>query len=126
MANAGGKFSGTGGKGLVKRLYEELIRIVNQYNFGKYTDWLDANLDDDLEDIYCLYLSVYHVDKYGMYSAKRYGDRIIVKSDSGEDELILRDSIEQQKFLDYLDDTYGEDIGIEALYNFNRAMEKND
>ena len=23
-------------------------------------------------------------------------------------------------------DTYGEDIGVEALYDFNRAMEKDD
>ena len=54
------------------------------------------------------------------------GDNIIVKADMGEGHLILRGSAERQKFLDYLDDTYGEDIGVEALYSFNRAMEKDD
>ena len=61
-----------------------------------------------------------------MFSAHSEGDNIVVKSDMGEDELILRGSSEQQKFLDYLDDTYGEDIGIESLYSFNKAMEKDD
>ena len=123
----GGKFSGTGGKGLVKHLYEELVRIVDKYNFGRYKAWLENNLDEtDYEDIYCLYLAVYNVDSYGMYSAKNDGDRIIVESDTDEEPLVLRDDTERQKLLDYLDDAYGEDIGVEALYSFNRAMEKDD
>lgn len=127
MANNGGKFSGTGGKGLVKHLYEELVRTVNAHNYGRFTDWLDGNLmGDDYDDVYCLYLAVFNVDSYGMYSAKKVGDNIIVKSDMGEEKLILRDETERQKFLDYLDDTYGEDIGVEALYSFNKAMEKDD
>lgn len=127
LANNGGKFSGTGGKGLVKRLYEELKRIVDANYFGGYKDWIDRNLDaDDYEDVYCLYQAVYNVDHYGMYSARMEGDNVIVQSDMGEDELILRGDAEQQKFLDYIDDTYGEDIGIESLYSFNKAMEKDD
>jgi hypothetical protein len=127
LANNGGKFSGTGGKGLVKNLYDELVKIVDAKNFGRFIAWLDGNLDaDELEDIYCLYLSVYNVDSYGLYSAKQDGDSIIVESDMSEDRLVLRGAAEQQKFLDYLDDTYGEDIGVEALYDFNRAMEKDD
>lgn len=127
MANAGGKFSGTGGKGLVKKLYEELVKIVDKYHFGKFSDWLNSYLqDEDLEDIYCLYLSVYHLDSYGMFSAKSDGDKIVVSSDSAEDNLIIRDETERQKFLDYLDDKYGEEIGVEALYSFKRAMEKDD
>lgn len=127
LANKGGKFSGTGGKGLVKRLYEELVRIIDAWGFGKYKGWLDGNLErNDYEDVYCLYLSVLNVDSYGMYSAKMAGDNIIVKSTIGEEPLVLRSDDEQQKFLDYLDDTYGEDIGVEAMYNFNRAMEKDD
>lgn len=127
LANEGGKFSGTGGKGLVKRLYDELVRIVDEKNFGRYTGWLDGNLDEsDYDDVYCLYMSVYNVEKYGLYSARQEGDNIVVECDMGEGKLILRGSVDQQKFLDYLDDTYGEDIGVEAMYNFNRAMEKDD
>ena len=123
----GGRFSGTGGKGLVKRLYEELVRIVDAEQFGIYKDWIENNVDaDDYEDVYCLYQAVYNEESYGMFSAHSEGDNIVVKSDMGEDELILRGSSEQQKFLDYLDDTYGEDIGIESLYSFNKAMEKDD
>lgn len=127
LANEGGQFSGTGGKGLVKRLYVELKGIVDAYNFGKYTSWLEGNIEEDnYDDIYCLYMAVYNVDAYGMFSAKREGDSIIVKSDLGDGKLILRGDSEQQKFLDYLDETYGEDIGVEALYSFNKAMEKDD
>lgn len=127
MANIGGKFSGTGGKGLVKRLYEELVKVVDAYSFGKFSNWLNANLqDEELEDIYCLYLSVYHLDSYGMFSGRKDGTNIIVKSDACEDYLIIRDDAERQKFLDYLDDKYGEEIGVEALYSFKRAMEKDD
>lgn len=127
MANAGGQFSGTGGKGLVKHLYEELVRIVDSYNYGRYEAWIDANLDEyDYEDVYCLYQAVYNIDSYGMYSAKMKGDSIIIKADMGDEPLVLRDETDRQKFLDYLDDTYGEDIGVEALYSFNRAMEKDD
>lgn len=127
LANEGGKFSGTGGKGLVKRLYEELKGIVDAKNFGKYTEWLDGNLDEaEFEDVYCLYMSVYNVDSYGLYTARQDGDNIVVKSDMGERELVLKGTTEQQKFLDYLDDTYGEDIGVEALYSFNLAMERDD
>ena len=123
----GGRFSGTGGKGLVKRLYEELVKIVDAEQFGIYKDWIENNVDaDDYEDVYCLYQAVYNEESYGMFSAHSEGDNIVVKSDMGEDELILRGSSEQQKFLDYLDDTYGEDIGIESLYSFNKAMEKDD
>lgn len=127
LANEGGQFSGTGGKGLVKRLYEELVRIVDAKQYGKYKDWLSGALDEeDIEDVYCLYLAVYNVDAYGMYSARREGDNIIVNSDAADEKLILRGVTEQQKFLDYLDDTYGEDIGVESLYSFNRAIEKDD
>lgn len=127
LANAGGKFSGTGGKGLVKHLYEELVRIVDNYNYGRYEAWLDANLDeDDYDDVYCLYQAVYNIDSYGMYSAKMKGESIVVKADMDDVHLVLRDETDRQKFLDYLDDTYGEDIGVEALYSFNRAMEKDD
>lgn len=127
LGNNGGQFSGTGGKGLVKRLYNELVKIVDDKQFGRYKDWIENNVDvDDYEDVYCLYQAVYNVDGYGMYSARIDGDNIIVESDMGEENLILRDSAEQQKFLDYLDDTYGEDIGVEALYDFNRTMEKDD
>ena len=127
LAYEGGQFSGTGGKGLVKRLYEELVRIVDEKNFGRYNDWLDGNLDeDDFDDVYCLYQAVYNVDNYGLYSARQEGENIIVECDMGEGELVLRGDADQQKFLDYLDDAYGEDIGVEALYSFNRAMEKDD
>ena len=127
LADNGGKYSGTGGKGLVKRLYGKLVEMVDAYEFGKFSDWLDGNLqEDDYEDVYCLYQAVYNIDTYGLYSAKQDGDNIIVKADMGEGHLILRGSAERQKFLDYLDDTYGEDIGVEALYSFNRAMEKDD
>ena len=127
LGNNGGKFSGTGGKGLVKRLYEELVRIVDTKQFGRFKDWVENNVDaDDYEDVYCLYQAVYNVDRYGMYSAQSNSDNVIVSSDMGEEELVLRGSAEQQEFLDYLDDTYGEDIGIESLYSFNKAMEKND
>lgn len=127
LGNNGGKFSGTGGKGLVKRLYEELVRIVDAKQFGGYKDWIEHNADaDDFEDVYCLYQAVYNIDNYGVYSAKSEGDNIIVKSDIGEEKLVLRGTVEQQKFLDYLDDTYGEDIGVESLYSFNKAMEKDD
>lgn len=127
LANAGGKFSGTGGKGLVKHLYEKLKKIVDKKNSGKFSDWIEGNLtDDDFEDVYCLYLAVYNVDSYGIYSAKREDEDIIVKADMGEGQLVLKGETERQKFLDYLDDTYGEDIGIEALYSFNKAMEKDD
>ena len=67
-----------------------------------------------------------NIDSYGMYSAKQDGENIIVGSEISKDHLVLRGTTEQQKFLDYLDDTYGEDIGVEALYNFNRAMGKDD
>lgn len=127
LGNDGGKFSGTGGKGLVKRLYEELVRIVDTKQFGRFKDWVENYVDaDDYEDVYCLYQAVYNVDRYGMYSAQSDGDNVIVSSDMGEEGLVLRGSAEQQEFLDYLDDTYGEDIGIESLYSFNKAMEKND
>ena len=65
-------------------------------------------------------------DTYGLFFAKQDGDNIIVKADMGEVHIILRGSAERQKFLDYLDDTYGEDIGIEALYCFNRDKERGD
>ena len=127
LSGDGGKYSGTGGKGLVKRLYEELVRIVDNYSFGRFAGWINGNLqEDDYDDVYCLYMAVYNIDTYGMYTAKKDGDNIIVKADMGDDTLILRGVSEQQKFLDYLDDTYGEDIGVEALYSFNRAMEKDD
>lgn len=127
LANAGGKYGGSGGKGLVKHLYEELVRIVDAKYSSKYTDWLKGNLDaDDFDDVYCLYLAVCNIDSYGMYSAKQDGENIIVGSEISKDHLVLRGTTEQQKFLDYLDDTYGEDIGVEALYNFNRAMGKDD
>lgn len=127
LGNNGGKFSGTGGKGLVKRLYEELVRIVDTKQFGRFKDWVENYVDaDDYEDVYCLYQAVYNVDRYGMYSAQSDGDNVIVSSDMGEEELVLRGSAEQQEFLDYLDDTYGEEVGIESLYSFNKAMEKDD
>lgn len=127
LANEGGQFSGTGGKGLVKRLYEELVRVVDDKNYGRYINWISGNLnEDDFDDVYCLYLAVYNVDSYGLYTAHRDGENILVKCDMGEGELVLRGASEQQKFLDYLDDTYGEDIGVESLYSFNRAMEKDD
>ena len=127
LGNNGGKFSGTGGKGLVKRLYEELVRIVDTKQFGRFKDWVENYVDaDDYEDVYCLYQAVYNVDRYGMYSAQSDGDNVIVSSDMGEEELVLRGSSEQQEFLDYLDDTYGEEVGIESLYSFNKAMEKDD
>ena len=66
------------------------------------------------------------MDSYGIYSARREDENIIVKADMGEGQLVLKGEAERQKFLDYLDDTYGEDIGVEALYSFNRAMEKDD
>ena len=100
---------------------------MDNYNYGRYEEWLDANLDeDDYEDVYCLYQAVYNIDSYGMYSAKMKGDSIVINADMGEEPLVLRDETDRQKFLDYLDDTYGEDIGVEALYSFNRAMEKDD
>ena len=123
----GGSFSGTGGKGLVKGLYEELVRIVEKKQYGRFKDWIENNVDaDDYEDVYCLYQAVYNVDNYGMYSAHSEGDNIIVSSDMGEEKMVLRGPAEQQEFLDYLDDTYGEDIGVESLYSFNKAMEKDD
>ena len=127
LRDDGGQFSGTGGKGLVKRLYEELVKIVDKEQFGVYKNWIENNLDaDDYEDVYCLYQAVYNECSYGMFSAHSEGDNLVVKSDMGEDSLILRGTVEQQKFLDYLDDTYGEDIGVESLYSFNKALEKDD
>lgn len=40
--------------------------------------------------------------------------------------LVLRDETDRQKILDYHGDTLGEDIGVEVLYSFNRAMERDD
>ena len=126
-ADVGGKFSGTGGRGLVKHLYEELVRIVGENSNGIYTAWLDSNLDpNDIEEVYCLYLAVNNVAEFGVYSARFDGEKIVVKSDMGEGQLVLRNSTEQQRFLDYLDNTYGEDIGVESLYCFNKAIEKDD
>lgn len=48
---------------------EELIRIVDNYNYGRYKAWLDGNLDKDDNDVFCLYQAVYYIVSYGLYSA---------------------------------------------------------
>lgn len=122
----GGQYSGTGGRGLAGQLYNELVNVIKRHEFT-FEDWLKENLDDsDFDDVYDLYLAVQNLDMYGMYEAWRDGDKIIVKSDSGDAKLTLRNERERQKLLDYLDDTYGEDIGVESLYDFRRAIEKDD
>ena len=78
------------------------------------------------EPVPVVHVPVVHIENYGLYTTRQDGDNIIVKCDMGKGELILRGDADQQKFLGYLDDTYGEDIGVEALYDFNRAIEKDD
>lgn len=122
----GGQYSGTGGRGLAGQLYNELVNIIKSHEYT-FKDWLKDNLgDSEFEDVYDLYLAVQNFDMYGMYKAWQEGDKTIVKYKDGDTNLTLRNERERQKLLDYLDDTYGEDIGVESLYDFRRAIEKDD
>lgn len=129
LKESGGRFSGTGGKGLANQLYVELIRIVMHQNMSDYLEWLVDNLDpSDFDNIYDLYLAVDTLNDYGMYSAREDDDRIIVSHKHSLDgnDLVLEDNRAKIKFLKYLDDTYGGDIGILSLWDFKREMEKDD
>lgn len=124
----GGLYSGTGGKGLAIRLYNRLVEILEEKETVPFLAWLNTYLDsDDYDDVFCLYEAVVNVDKYGMYDASFDGEKIIVYCDMDRSyPLKLKDRGEQKRFLDYLDSNYGGEIGVEAMYSFKRAMEKDD
>lgn len=128
LKDDGGLYSGTGGKGLAIRLYTRLIEIIEEKETMPFQAWLNKYLDSkDYDDVFCLYEAVVNVDRYGMYDASYDGEIIIVYCDMDRSTpLKLKSSLEQKRFLNYLDDKYGGEIGVEAMYSFKRAMEKDD
>ena len=128
LKDDGGLYSGTGGKGLANRLYTRLVEIIEEKEAMPFQAWLNTYLDpNDFDDVFCLYEAVVNVDSYGMYDASYDNETIIVRCDMDKDNpLKLKNGKEQKRFLNYLDDKYGGEIGVEAMYSFKRAMEKDD
>lgn len=95
-----------------------------------FKDWLaDCDLED-YDDVHSLYRSVEENDEYGGFSTTTRnvsdGIQIFVKCDWFDNPLILKSEKQRKFFLDYIESTHCDDMGIEGWYAYHRAMEKDD
>ena len=129
-------FSG-GGEQLQQKLARYIIESSRSLAVGTNKDeaittdqkeWLSANLDGtDYDDIYNLYMSVYHVDSYGIYKTIQDAKgKLYVSSDYSDEVLELPNNDTLNKFLQKIETDYCEDMDMESFYSFHKAIEKDD
>lgn len=95
-----------------------------------FKGWLFGVYTGDFSEIYELYYAVQDCVKRESFSCTERvtskGKQYIVECDYIEESLILASPKARSYFLDYLEETYAKDLGIEGEYGFRYNLDKDD
>jgi hypothetical protein len=91
-----------------------------------FKNWLDHVDTDSFDEVHSLYNAVLNNEGWGSFSCTERetskGTQYIVQGDDIEAPLIL--TTNRKFFLEYLNEKYGGDLGIQGEYAFRESMRK--
>jgi hypothetical protein len=89
-------------------------------DFGQ---WLEGADPETSEEVYYLYSAIKNEHDEAMWQVSRSGGQLFVKGDSCDDTLRLASDRAKQAFLDHIERTFCEGMGIESWYGFRRNLD---
>lgn len=110
----------------VSSLIEIIELLLEKGNNSDVYKWVESLDLEGYEEIYCLYRSIEVLDEYGLFTTRKKGGKIFVKSSLLDEELQLNSEKQKQEMLKFIEDEYMNGMDSEGFYGFNRAMEKDD
>jgi Holliday junction resolvase len=109
---------------------QNILQLINNLT-GKnaeseWLEWLEAVDLENYKEIYCLYLTAFNSENYGLFSITNVNDKIILKAGHMDETLEFENDEKLRDFALFIEEEYMEDMGAEGWYAFHRAMEKDD
>jgi hypothetical protein len=88
-----------------------------------FEEWLERPNPETPNEIYYLYEAVKNERDEAMWSVLKRDNQLFVTGDNCEHTLLLASDREKQEFLDHIERTFCEGMGIESWYGFRRNLD---